>query len=323
MGSIMQEFDRSSRNQTRTLLVYNDRESQEVQVAVAKALASSPRLRILEFLTTKVASLSEIARELGMPLATASLHLASLEGAGLLSSQTAPGKRGRQRIYTRHYDMVVFNLPDTAQDAQADHLEIHMPVGAFVDQVVVPPCGMAGVDSVIGSFDNPVMFYAPERHAAQIVWLTHGYLEYRFPNHAHGRDHPGSLQISMEMCSEAAPSALDWPSDIFLEINGLRIGAWTCPSDFSDKRGSLTPAWWPDWNSQYGQLKVWHVGEDGSSIDGRKISAVRIRDLCLPAQPFISVRVGIDDDAENKGGLNIFGRHFGNHLQDIVMQIDY
>ena len=319
----MLEFDRNTRNQTRVLVVTDDAPLYERRIAVAKALASSPRLRILEVLVTKVASMSEIARELGMPLATASLHLTSLEDAGLLSSQTAPGKRGQQRIYTRLYDRVVFNLPETAQFAQVDHFEIHMPVGAFVDQMVVPPCGMAGVDSVIGSYDNPVMFYAPERLAAQIVWLTHGYLEYRFPNHAHGREDPGSLQISMEICSEAAPSALDWPSDIFLEVNGVRIGAWTCPSDFSDRRGRLTPAWWPDWNSQYGQLKVWHVGEDGSSIDGRKISAVRIRDLILPAQPFISVRVGIDDDAENKGGLNIFGRHFGNHPQDIVMQIDY
>ncbi len=292
-------------------------------MAVAKALASSPRLRILEFLTTKVASLSEIARALGMPLATASLHLTSLEDAGLLSSQTAPGKRGQQRIYTRLYDLVIFNLPDTRQQTEADHLEIHMPVGAFVDQVVLAPCGMAGLDSVIGAYDSPVMFYAPERMAAQIVWLTHGYLEYRFPNHAHGREDPKSLQISMEICSEAAPSALDWPSDIFLEVNGLRIGTWTCPSDFSDKRGNLTPAWWPDWNSQYGQLKVWRVDGAGSSIDGRASSDIKIGDLDLARRPFIALRIGIADDAENKGGLNIFGRHFGDHPQDILMQIDY
>ena len=127
----------------------------------------------------------------------------------------------------------------------------------------------------------------------------------------------------MEICSEAAPSALDWPSDIFLEINGLRLGAWTCPSDFSDKSGNLTPAWWPDWNSQYGQLKVWQVDEEASSIDGRASSEIKISDLDLSRRAFIAVRVGIDDDAENKGGLNIFGRHFGNHPQDIVMQIDY
>ena len=60
----------------------------------------------------KVASLSEIARDLDMPLATASMHLAGLENAGLLSSQTAPGKRGQQRIYMRLYDTVVFRLPE-------------------------------------------------------------------------------------------------------------------------------------------------------------------------------------------------------------------
>lgn len=319
----MEAFDRTTRNQTRTLVVANDRVYQTRQVAVAKALASSPRLRILEFLTTKVASLSEIARALGMPLATASLHLSNLEDAGLLSSQTAPGKRGQQRIYTRLYDLVIFNLPDTAQQTEDDHLEINMPVGAFVDQRVLTPCGMAGVDSVIGAYDSPVMFYAPERMAAQIVWLSHGYLEYRFPNHAYQREAPKSLQISMEICSEAAPSALDWPSDIFLEVNGLRAGTWTCPSDFSDKRGILTPAWWPDWNSQYGQLKVWRIDGAGSSIDGRASSDITIDDLELARRPFIALRIGIDDEAENKGGLNIFGRRFGNHAQDIVMQIDF
>ena len=104
----------------------------------------------------------------------------------------------------------------------------------------------------------------------------------------------------MEICSEAAPSALDWPSDIFLEINCLRVGTWTCPSDFSDKRGNLTPDWWPDWNSQYGQLKVWHIDDAGSSIDGRASSDIRICDLDLAKRPFISLRIGVDDDAKTR-----------------------
>ncbi len=37
--------------------------------------------------------------------------------------------------------------------------------------------------------------------------------------------------------------------------------------------------------------------------------------------PSISVRIGIDDEAQNRGGLNIFGSKFGNHAQDIVMKI--
>jgi predicted transcriptional regulator len=38
---------------------------------------------------------------------------------------------------------------------------------------------------------------------------------------------------------------------------------------------------------------------------------------------FISVRIGIKDDATRIGGLNIFGRHFGNYPQDIVMRLRY
>lgn len=207
--------------------------------------------------------------------------------------------------------------------AEVDHIELEMPVGAFVNHDVVSPCGMAGADSVIGRLDDPVLFYSPERYQAQLVWLTHGFLEYRFPNHSYQRDNPKSLQLSLEICSEAAPSAAEWQSDIFLEINGRRIGQWTSPADFSDKRGNLTPAWWPDWNSQYGLLKVWHIDAGGSSIDGRIMSSVTIAQLKLPEKPFIAVRIGVDDEAENKGGLNVFGRGFGNHPQDIVLQIEY
>jgi len=319
----MQRFDREKHNQNRTLVVGNELVTQEHRIAIAKALASAPRLRILQHLVNQVASLSEIARDLEMPIATASLHLKSLEGAGLVSSQTAPGKRGQQRMYTRLYDTVVFSLPELEQSDAVDHIELRMPVGAFADHEVISPCGMAGADTVLGRLDDPLQFYAPERFEAQLVWLTHGYLEYRFPNPIYERDSPKSLQLSLELCSEAAPSALDWQSDIFVEINGARVGTWTCPSDFSDRRGNLTPGWWPNWNSQYGLLTVWQVGDDGSSIDGRGISKVTIADLKLGEQPFIAIRIGIDDDAENKGGMNIFGRGFGNHPQDIVLQIDY
>lgn len=258
-----------------------------------------------------------------MPLATASLHLSNLKDAGLLSSQTAPGKRGQQRIYTRLYDTVVFNLPRTTFSIQPDKFEMQVPVGAFFHHHVVSPCGWAGADEDSATYDDPVQFHSPNRFQAQLVWLSHGYLEYRFPNQPHEAGHPRSLQLSAEICSEAAPSALDWPSDIFLEINGIRVGVWTSPSDFGDRRGGLTPVWWADWNTQYGLLKTWQVDEQGSSLDGRKISDVTITDLRLPERDYISVRIGIDDNAENRGGLNIFGRGFGNHAQDIIMQLDY
>ena len=319
----MSEGDGNLANRGRILVVGREPEAQAQSIATAKALASQPRVRILEYLMRRVASLSEIARDLNMPVATASLHLSILERAGLLRSQTAPGKRGQQRIYARLYDTVVFNLPAAEDRAQIKHFAIPMPVGAFVRHAVFPTCGLAGAEAVIGRLDDPVLFYDPERYHAQLVWLAHGFLEYHFPNPIYGREPPQSLQLSMEICSEAAPSAHDWLSDIFLEVNGLRVGVWTSPADFADRRGSLTPAWWADWNSQYGWLKVWRVDGQGTVIDGRKISAVTIDELQLPQQPYISVRIGVDDDAVNKGGLNLFGRQFGNHAQDMIMQIDY
>jgi len=311
-------------NQTGRILVVNsDDEAQEGAINVAKALASEPRLHILKYLIPKVASLSEIAKDLDMPIATASLHLNNLEDAGLVSSQTAPGKRGQQRIYTRIYDTVVFNLPENTSRKLQKNFTVQMPVGGFVNHSVVPTCGLAGGNAVIGILDDPVSFYEPDRYHAQLIWFSHGYLEYQFPNHIYKKETPKSLQLSMEICSEAAPSAEDWPSDISLHVNGVRIGTWTSPADFADQRGILTPDWWSDSSSQYGWLKLWRVDQDGSYIDGRSISDATIDDLNLSEKPYITVRIGIDDDATNCGGLNIFGKHFGNHAQDIVMQIDY
>lgn len=317
----MQPEAQDSNQRGRTLVVENDATSMERNIAIARALASLPRQKILDYLVTRTASLSEIAKDLAMPIATASQHLKTLENSGLVSSHTAPGIRGRQRIFTRLYDIVVLRLSRSSRYDPADQFLIPMPVGAFSSHSVVSPCGMASEDELIGDYDDIISFYDPRRYQAQLVWLSHGYLEYLFPNRVHGQGPVKHLELSMEICSEAAPSAADWPSDIYLEINGQRIGEWTSPSDFADRRGSLTPAWWEDWNTQYGLLKVWQVDERGTYIDGTRISDVTLPDLALTDQPAISVRIGVDDQARNRGGLNLFGGGFGNHAQDIVMKI--
>ena len=314
----------SNENQLGRILVVNaDQPTNDQTITVAKAIASQPRLRILNYLGPKVASLSEISEDLEMPIATASLHLKNLEEAGLISSHTTPGKRGQQRIYTRILDVLVFHLPEHLSRNYFQSFTVQMPVGGFVAHSVVPTCGLAGADAVIGLLDEPISFYEPDRYQAQLIWFAHGYVEYKFPNYVYEKDIPSSLQLSMEICSEAAPSADNWPSDISLDINGVRIGTWTSPADFGNKRGIHTPRWWPDGNSQYGQLKVWRVDQQGSFVDGLKVSSVLIKDLSIPAQPYITVRIGVDDSALHKGGMNIFGMGFGNHAQDIVMDIRY
>ena len=85
--------------------------------------------------------------------------------------------------------------------------------------------------------------------------------------------------------------------------------------------GNYTPKLWKLEGSQYGLQKPWGVTEEGSFVDGVKVSDVRLGDLRLSDHHSIRVKVGIKETAENVGGLNIFGRRFGNYGQDIVLRL--
>ena len=58
-------------------------------------------------------------------------------------------------------------------------------------------------------------------------------------------------------------------------------------------------------------------------MDGIYLSGVTCEDLKLMDSPFISVRIGVKPDARHVGGINLFGRKFGNYEQDIVLRIEY
>ena len=127
----------------------------------------------------------------------------------------------------------------------------------------------------------------------------------------------------MELCSEAFGHHLDWPSDIFLEINDVLLGTWTSPADFGGKRGSLTPEWWNIKDSQYGLLKTWRVDVEGATLDGDRFSDVTINDLSLNQNTFVKVRIGVKPDAAHVGGLNLFGEAFGNYQQGIILELNF
>lgn len=287
---------------------------------VLKALASEPRLRILKLLSDRLCNVSEVAEALGMPLSTANLHINILEKAGLLITEHQPASRGSQKVCARAYDQILVQLPHGNLAAQ-EVAELSMPVGAYVDCQVAPTCGLASEEGIIGLFDDPASFYEPDRLQAQLLWFHHGFVEYRFPNRLPPKAVPESLQLSMEICSEAPLHHISWPSDITMWIGGIEIGTWTSPADFGGQRGKLTPNWWEDRNSQYGLLKIWQVNGKGSLVDGLKISNVTVEHLKLTDSKYISVRLGVKENAHHVGGLNLFGSRFGNYPQDIILRL--
>jgi predicted transcriptional regulator len=289
-------------------------------VAVLKALANYTRLHILQLLGPKTRSVTELARLLNMPSQTVAMHVKTLEEAGLIWTELRPASRGLQKVCSRKDDQIVISLPPLEPD-ECRVITVSMPIGAYVDYEAAPTCGLATEMSIIGILDDPVSFLEPDRVQAQLLWFHHGFVEYRFPYRVPPKSTPQALQIGMEVCSEAPTSNQDWPSDITLCINGKEVGTWTSLSDFGGVRGALTPAWWLDIDSQYGLWKRWEVNSIGTFVDGMQVSNVRLVDLNLAAQPYVTIRIGVKPNARHVGGINLFGRRFGNYPQDLVMSI--
>lgn len=291
---------------------------------VLRALDSQHRVAILRYLSHKPeSSINDISASLTMPASTVAQHIKELEEAKLVYSELKPANRGLQKVCSPVRDrQIIIKLPHI-EGMRRGAQNTSMPIGAYVDCTASPTCGLATEHGIIGELDNPVTFYQPDRLNAQLIWFRQGALEYRFPR----TDSPGAqldgLVFSMEIASEAPRYNENYPSDITLWVNGVEVGSWRSPGDFGSQRGVLTPDWWGDQNSQYGLLKIWKVGCDGSYVDGLRISDVRLDDLQLNAQNYISMQIGVKHDAAHVGGLNLFGRKFGNYPQDIIMTLQY
>lgn len=65
------------------------------------------------------------------------------------------------------------------------------------------------------------------------------------------------------------------------------------------------------------------MDQNGTYLDGEKVSSVPVSGYDLVEGPYISVRIGIKEDAAHIGGVNIFGSSFGDFPQDILMRIEY
>jgi predicted transcriptional regulator len=288
-----------------------------------KALASEPRIRILEYLANHLCNLTEVSEALEMNLATVTMHVNVLEQAGLIVCEHRPGERGTQRVCSCQFDWFNVHMVRLRETDVGTLLEIPIRLGSYSDFQVTPTCGLVSEIGLIGLLDDPASFYEPERINAQLLWFHSGYVEYRCPNRLPSSALIESLNLSLELCSEAPMYHLDWPSDITVWINGVELGSWTSPSDFGGIRGKLTPAWQRESDTQYGLLKVWQVTNTESRVDGLKVSDVKLEQLKLLEHPYISVRIGVKADARHVGGVNLFGAKFGNYPQDIVLRIRY
>lgn len=289
---------------------------------LGKALSVETRLDILKILCKKERNINEIAEALSIPPSSAAAHVRVLEEAGLIRTALQPGIRGSKKLCSKVLDFAELDLRTKFAEEERTEI-IQMPIGNYVDYYVEPTCGIVSEKGPIGEEDEPRCFYHPERSNAKLLWLGKGYVEYRFPNHLLKRVKEHKLELSFEVCSEDHEYNMERLSDITVWMNGIDAGTYCCPSDFGGRRGRLNPEWWPDKNTQYGELKTWTFCEQGTFLDGKKISNVPLSDYALADNEYISVRIGIKDNALHQGGMNLFGECFGDYPQGIKMILFY
>lgn len=296
----------------------------EERPEVLKALASEVRVAILKLLHVQGAmNVNDIAAKLGQPQSTVSSNMQTLVEAGLVRTETQKARKGNQKICHSLFDEVLVMFKEDIRPLKANAIEVAMPLGLYTSCDVSAPCGLCSTEGIIGLLDVPDTFLDPDRMKTGLIWFTRGYVEYQFPNNARlAQQKITSMAFSFELSSEVPGTSADWPSDITVGVNGQDIGTWTSPGDFGDKRGVYTPDWWKLKGSQYGKLKSFRVNGSGTYVDGMKISPVSLKDLDLDTHHSIRLRIGVKEDAKHPGGINIFGRGFGNYDQDIVLRIE-
>ncbi len=287
-----------------------------------EALASEVRLHIIELLSVRSMNIKELADALGLSSAITTMHVRKLELAGIVDAQIVRKQRGTHKICSLAVQQIAITLPQAAAAPPVKSHEVSVPVGHYTEFDVSPTCGLATTEKVIGQYDDPRYFLEPERMSAGILWFGKGHVEYKIPNYLMSTQRPIALEIALELGSEAPGTNANWPSDISFALNGTALGIWTSPGDYGDIRGKYTPAWWHHNINQYGLLKVIRIQEDGTYIDGQRMSDVRIDEIGLERNHW-TFRLEVKEDAEHVGGLTLFGRGFGNYDQDMLFRVYY
>lgn len=289
---------------------------------IGRALSANTRIEILQLLCNGDMNINEIAEALSIPQSSAAAHVKVLEETNLIKTTLQPGIRGSMKLCSKSMNGIDIDLSSNRIGRERTEI-IQMPIGNYVDYKVEPTCGIVSEKGPIGDEDEPRCFYHPERYKAKLLWFGKGYVEYRFPNNLLKHVKETRIDLSMEICSEDHEYNFDYPSDITVWMNEIDAGTYTCPSDFGGRRGKLNPEWWPDKNTQYGVLKTWSFTDEGTFIDGTLVSSTKLPEYQLGAREYISIRIGIKEDAKHVGGINLFGDCFGDYSQHLKMVIYY
>lgn len=296
----------------------------EYSAQVCKAIASEVRLSILKLLVDHAMTISELATTLMLPLSTISMHTRILQQAHIITITAKPGLRGTKKLCgIAASDICLDIFEHVATKRLLVEQRVYIPIGQYVGCEVSAPCGLVSSTSFIELEDNVDSFYSTKHINAQLIWLSKGYLEYHIPN-AIIRDHQlAEIEFSFEICAEAPGYNNDWPSDIGIDINGFKVATFRLKGDYGGRRGYQNPLWWGSSSTQFGEIKRLIINHKGCYINDQQVSSLKLNDLGVDRGYYLAFRIYTDESQTYIGGLNLFGKNFGDYPQDIIMKVAY
>ncbi len=302
--------------------IYVNIKNDDTLEKIGDALSSPIRRKILVLLTKNSYSALELASLTNVALSTMSFHLKILKDAGLINMVSNPSKRGNEKNVSQSCENIYISFSQI-NASRKNTYSVELPIGSFFDFQITPPCIMNGRNAQIGEVDSVAPFYSPRRSEAKLFSFLKGWVEYRVCTNSFKDKEVQSLTFSLEVCSECPNYNNTWKSDITFFVNDKEICTYRSMGDYGDRRGLLNPDWYPAQSSQYGMLIKIRVDDKGTWIDNDLVSGVTIDTLNLTEKEYFSLKFGVKPNAHYLGGLNLFGKGFGDHNQDIVVQVSY
>ena len=291
---------------------------------IAKALSSQTRLEILQLLLESSMTMGELSQRLYVSLSSVSMHTAILKEADLITITPKPGMHGTQKYCGIKAERIMIELFEREQDSSDLAANVqNIPIGHYSEADVAAPCGLVGQDGYVELEDSGYSFYHPDHTNAQLIWFMTGFLRYNIVNKDLKTPKLLRVDISLEICAEAPGYNNNWPSDIYFKINGQHLSVLRVKGDYGGVRGANNPPWWRDSNTQFGELAQLSITKMGTYLNGKLVSAATIDSLGMTQKHCFSFEIGVSPDSEYPGGLNLFGKGFGNYAQDILVKAVY
>ena len=310
-------------NETRSIVLsINNKYDLENIRTICRALSSSDRLRILNLLSAQPMNLYQLSVNLAIPISSVANHIAILQNAGIIMTTFKPTKKGHEKLCSKAVLSTIISFDDTTDESDLVR-SVEMPIGLYNDCQITAPCGILSATKQIGQFDNPEVFWYPERHKAELIWFNSGYVSYIFPNKSNTHLEIQSVVFSFEICSESPYYNNNWKSDITISVNDVEIATIQLPGDFGGRRGNHTPTFWNVRSTQFGLLKSIKINNNGVYYEDKRISRQNLDTLQIANDKPVKLQIAVKDTAEHIGGINIFGSNFGDYPQSIKMTTTY